>query len=316
MATSVRSTAAPTIAALIPSWRRSLVAANRSPRTVRRYVDDVTLLARYLEDNKLPTAIATVGREHAEMFVSWQLQHHKPASAATRFRSCTAFFKWALGEGEIKASPMVRMIEPGIPETSIPVIPDEDITRLLATCENRADFRDRRDAAMMLLLIDAGLRASELCGIAVTDVDLDRGIVRVLHAKGRRVRNVPIGARTTKALDRHLRARASHKDAAREELFVGERGPVTPSGLRQILAARSSEAGVPMRSAHKWRHTSVHLALSAGASEGDAMTVYGWRSRQMLARYGSAQAEARAIEAHRRFGPADRLGQKKTGSGR
>jgi integrase len=170
---------------------------------------------------------------------------------------------------------------------------------------------------MMLLLLDAGLRASELCGIGVTDVDLDRGVIRVVHAKGRRVRNVPIGARATKALDRYTRARASHREAGRDEFFLGERGPVTASGLRQMLETRSAEAGVPMRSAHKWRHTSVHLALSAGASEGDAMTVYGWKSRQMLARYGSAQAEARAITAHReRFGPADRLGQKTTGKQR
>jgi site-specific recombinase XerD len=302
--------ASPSIASLIPSWRRSLAAANKSPKTIRRYTDDTLLLATYLSDNKLPSAIDAISREYVEMFVSWQLKQHKPASAATRFRSCAQFFKWAVDEGEIKASPMTRMTEPGIPETPIPVIPNAEIDKLLATCENRGEYRDRRDAAMMLMLLDTGLRASELCGVGVTDVDLDRGIVRVVHAKGKRVRNVPIGTRATKALDRYLRARGAHREAARDDFFLGERGPVTVSGLRQILETRSTEAGVPMRSAHKWRHTSVHLSLSAGASEGDAMTVYGWRSRQMLARYGSAQAEARAIEAHKRFGPADRLGQK------
>src|SRR5438046_2848903 len=178
-ATSHVELASPTIAALLPSWRRSLEAANKSPRTIRRYIDDTTLLAEYLTANKRASAIADITREDVELFVSSQLRQHRPASAATRFRSTAQFFKWAVGEGEIKASPMQRMTEPGIPETPIPVIPDADLSKLLATCENKGDLRDRRDAAMMLLLLDAGLRASELVGVGVTDVDLDRGIVRV-----------------------------------------------------------------------------------------------------------------------------------------
>lgn len=312
MATRARvDVASPSLASLLPSWRRSLTAANKSPRTIRRYIDDTTLLSEYLADNALPTAVASITREHVEMFISWQLRQHRPATAATRFRSVAQFFKWALDEGEIRESPMARMHQPGIPETPIPTIPESDLTELLATCENRAEFRDRRDAAMLLVLIDAGLRAGELCGIEVDDVDLDRGIIRVVQAKGRRVRNVPIGARCTKALDRYARARASHKNAGLSVYFLGDRGAVTTSGLRQIIETRSREAGVPMRSPHKWRHTSVHLALSAGASEGDAMVVFGWKSRQMLNRYGAAQAEERAIAAHKRFGPADRLGAKK-----
>lgn len=302
----------PTVASLIPSWRRSLEAANRSPRTIRRYTDDAALFTRYLEENRLPVAVDAITREHREMFIRWQLRNYAPASAATRFRSLSAFWKWAIDEGEVKASPMARMTQPQISEVPIPVIPEAEIAKLLATCEGRSPFQDRRDAALMLVLIDAGLRASELVGVDVGDVDLDRGLIRVVQAKGRRVRNVPIGTRTVKALDRYLRARASHAEAARAAFFLGRGGPVTASGLRQILETRCREAGVPMRAPHKWRHTSAHLALAGGASEGDAMTIYGWRSRQMLGRYGAAMAEERAIAAHRsRFGPADRLGQDK-----
>lgn len=306
------ATASPTVGSLLPSWRRSLEAANRSPRTIRRYLDDAALFARYLGENNLPGAVDAITREYVEMFITWQVRNFAPASAATRYRSLVQFWKWAIDEGEVKASPMARMSEPQVPETPIPVIPEADLTALLATCEGRADFRDRRDAALMLVLLDAGLRASELVGMETDDVDLDRGLIRVLHAKGRRVRNVPVGARTVKALDRYVRARATHRDAARAAFWLGDRGPVTVSGLRQILETRSRAAGVPMRSPHKWRHTSAHLALAAGASEGDAMTIYGWKSRQMLARYGSAMAEERAIAAHKRhFGPADRLGEKR-----
>jgi site-specific recombinase XerD len=301
---------APIVASLLPSWRRSLEAANRSPRTIRRYIDDAGLFARYLRDNKLTEAVDAITREHVEMFVRWQVRNYAPSSAATRFRSLAQFWKWAIDEGEVKTSPMARMSEPQVPDVPIPVIPEAEIAKLLTTCEGHAPFMHRRDAAIMLVLIDAGLRASELVGVEVADVDLDRGLIRVLHAKGRRVRNVPIGARTVKALDRYLRARASHPNAELAAFFLGRGGPVTASGLRQILEARCREAKVPMRSPHKWRHTSAHLALAAGASEGDAMTIYGWKSRQMLGRYGAVMAEDRAIAAHKHFGPADRLGQK------
>jgi site-specific recombinase XerD len=129
MATATLTT--PTVLALLPSWRRSLEAANRSPRTIRRYIDDATLFARYLEDNSMPLTLLAIAREHAEMFISWQLRTYKPATAATRFRSLAAFWKWAIDEGEVKASPMARMSEPQVPETPIPVVPDAELAALV-----------------------------------------------------------------------------------------------------------------------------------------------------------------------------------------
>ena len=300
------------LVSLLPSWHRSLAAANKSERTISRYIDDTQLFATYLKDNRLPEAIAAITREQVEMFVSDQLRRHRPASAATRYRSLAQFWKWAVEEGEVKVSPMARMKPPIVPEVPIPVVPEADLVRLLATCEKGSSFRDRRDAALFLALIDAGLRAGELCGIAAEDVGLDRGIVRVTHGKGRRVRNVPIGSRTAKALDRYARIRTAHKDAELPAYFLGVRGPITVSGLASILEARCREAGLDRINPHRLRHTSVHMALAGGASEGDAMSVYGWRSRQMLNRYGASMAEERAIAAHKRhFGPADRLGQRR-----
>jgi integrase len=65
------------------------------------------------------------------------------------------------------------------------------VVRLRKTCEGR-DFTSRRDSALILLLVDTGMRRAECAGMTLEDVDLDQRIVWVL-GKGRRPRALPIG---------------------------------------------------------------------------------------------------------------------------
>jgi integrase/recombinase XerC len=85
------------------------------------------------------------------------------------------------------------------------VVGPEHLARLLKSCEGR-DFPSRRDTAIILLLVDTGMRRAECAGMSLDDVDLDQRIVWVL-GKGRRPRALPIGRKTAQALDRYLRAR-------------------------------------------------------------------------------------------------------------
>ena len=69
---------------------------------------------------------------------------------------------------------------------------------------------------------------------------------------------------------------------------------MTASGLAEVLRRRCDEAKVPRLHWHQLRHTGAHVFLAAGGSEGDAMRLFGWRSRQMLTRYGASAAHERA----------------------
>ena len=148
-----------------------------------------------------------------------------------------------MSEVEVRESPMARMTPPIVPEEPPPILRPEQIKAILDACAG-TDFEARRDTALVRMLLDTGMRRGEIAGLRLADVDLEEGVAIVL-GKGRRPRACPFGSRTAQAVDRYLRARASHSQAGREELWLGARGVLTDSGVLQVLRRRGAVAGLP-----------------------------------------------------------------------
>ena len=117
----------------------------------------------------------------------------------------------------------------------------------------------------------------------------------------------PFGLRTSRALDRYLRARAKRRTAGTATLWLGHAGPMTDSGVGDVVRRRATQAGIADVHPHRFRHTFAHQWLAQGGNETDLMRLAGWRSRTMLERYGASAADMRARQAHVRFGPGDRI---------
>jgi integrase/recombinase XerC len=289
------------------SWQRSLKARNLSAKTISTYLASAEDFGYYLTRAGGPYNLAEITRAHVESYIGDLLSTKSAATASVRYRSLQQFFRWALEEEEIDRTPMERMRPPVIPEKPVDILPDEQLKRLLKVCAGK-DFADRRDTAIIRLFFDTGIRRAELAGLMLDDVDMDVDQVTVL-GKGRRSRTVPLSPKTAQALERYFRVRAFHSHAKRPELWLGDqgRGPLGYDGIGQMLERRSRQAGLGRIHPHQLRHTSVDVWLRNGGSEGEAMRLFGWKSRQMLNRYAAATADERARDAHRRMALGDRV---------
>jgi site-specific recombinase XerD len=226
---------------LLCSFELHLRAANRSDNTVESYLESARQAEAYLTIRG--RTLLDARRSDLEAFIADLLSRRAPATAASRHKALRILYRWLEEEGEISASPMARMKPPLVPDQPVPIIPQDGLRRLLATCAGR-DFDARRDTAIIMLLLDAGPRVGELIGMCVTDVDFDLEVVGVL-GKGRRERALPVGRRTALAIDRYLRVRARHREAVQPWLWLGRAGRMTRWGIGQMLERRAEQARLP-----------------------------------------------------------------------
>ncbi len=294
-----------TVGDLTQSWQLSLEAENKSKKTLETYLEAIRLFERFLRGKGMPEGIGSINREHVEAFIADMLTLWKPATASVRYRSLQQFFKWAVEDGEIKDSPMKNMKPPIVPVDPPPLLSIEQLRALIRACEGQ-DYADRRDMALLRLFVDTGARRSEIAGLSVGDVDWKIKAV-VVTGKGRSRRACPFGSKAARALDRYIRARRSHRDADRPELWLGLAGPMTSGGIFQTLRKRAAKAGVDSVHPHLFRHGFAHAWLAAGGQESDLMQLTGWRSRSMLSRYAASAAAERARDAHKRLSLGDQI---------
>lgn len=297
------------LADLADFWQVSLRAARRAPATLTVYERGV---AQYLAYCRAEAIEHPIQRRALDAWMAALAEKGMSGnSARSRLTTVRQFTKWLLDEEEIPRNPFVDMTQPALDEQITEPLTAAQIKALMATCESPATvtperkFLDVRDAAILQVMIETGLRAGEVCGLVGEDVRWkdNPATVAVRKSKTRRARTAPISPQAAQRVGKYERAaRARRAKETTAAFWLSARGgPLQYQGLYDALGKRAREAGIEGFHPHQLRHTAAHRWLKAGGSESGLMAMAGWQSSQMMIRYTKAQAEARAAEEAQRL---------------
>jgi site-specific recombinase XerD len=141
----------------------------------------------------------------------------------------------------------------------------DQVRRLLSSCD-RDTANGRRDFAILTMLVRLGLRAGEVAGLGLDDVDWRAGEI-VIRGKGRRTEQVPLPADVGEAIAAYLRS-GRPPTAEGRSVFVRVKAPhraLSATGVSQVVAAAGGRSGLGHIHAHRLRHTAATEMLRAGA---------------------------------------------------
>ena len=234
--------------------------------------------------------------------------HHSLESRHRYFREVRCFFNWLVTAGYLKETPFRSLHNVRLPQKIVQPFNGEEIARLLACCDPET-IAGARDRAIILTLLDTGVRVGELVRVTVEDFDFERQRLRILYGKGNKQRIVRLGSRCQQAVAHYIqRFRGTgpgpvFRDSRRDR-------PLQNNGVKQMLRRLGREAGVAKVHAHRFRHTFATWAIENQARELDVQYLLGHSTPDMVRRYSATYNSEKAARAHELFSPADRLGER------
>lgn len=233
----------------------------------------------------------------------------------------SSFFTWAHTEFEM-GNPMASVPAPHYKKVEVEPFTCEEITRMLKACiysrESDTQFRRQfvmrrptanRDQAILLTLLDSGIRASEFCSLQIGDFDAKRGKLENRHgvaggAKGGKGRTVYLGKTARHAVWRYLAGREDGEETSAPLFTVRRDRPFNPSGLRHLIKSMAARGDVKDAYPHKFRHTFAITYLRSGGDVFTLQSLLGHGSLDMVRHYAKI-AQMDVEQAHRKASPAD-----------
>ena len=284
----------------------------KSPKTIQWYNQALSIFGAWLKSEGRSTCVNDLQDPEGRAFVL-HLQARPglrgPASDATvnnRIRALKAFFNWLYQEGFTKRHQMERVKATKVTSKIIEILKDEEICRISQTMDPHTP-PGARNTAIFSLMVDTGLRLSEVVSLKSRDVHLKDRYVKVL-GKGNKERLVAFGANCQHSLIHyasHFRIEAEGLVADRFFLCLDGR-PMTGDGLRSLIERLSKASGVPRMHPHLLRHTYVTRFMLNG---GDSLVLrqnLGYTTLKMVETYVHL-ANSLATEASQQFSPLDSM---------
>lgn len=259
-----------------------------SARTVRRYQQELRLLAQWLREHQLETP-ADAQREHLIQFLN------RPTPGGTRLRAGSrnhklivlrGFFRY-LKKSEVIASDPTREIPWSRSERSErPSVSSKDVAKLIAALPRHPSWQRVRNRCVLLLLFHSGLRLTELVGLTLNQVDLKRGLLLTVRRKGGHQQPIPLNAVAKEALGTWLKERED-RSGHTSAVFVNRYGaPLNSRSVQSMMRNLSERAGFSFNvTPHTLRHSFATELLRHGANLEEVRRLMGHSSITTTSRY-------------------------------
>ena len=302
------SHAADDLRRLLPPWRDSLLAERGlSLHTADAYTRDLENFFLFRDElTQKDNTFSLLDEGQIFLYLSWlRARGNTPQTLARRLSALRAFFSFAAEEGIMAANPAVLLENPKMPMHLPEVLSREEVETLLNTPDmtNKSGWRDR---CMLELLYAAGLRVSELCALNVTDLDLQRGLVRVF-GKGAKERLSPLHDLMQKMLSGYLRDWRPKFVPKTKALFLNRAGEgLTRQYVWKMVKKYALVSGISRSiSPHTFRHSYATHLLEGGADLRTVQLLLGHADISATEIYTHVQA-GRLVGIHRQFHPRSR----------
>lgn len=271
-----------------------------TPSTLRFYHGRLSLFAKWCADHKV-VALSDLQASHLRSYlVDMQDRALSSAYVHSHARAIKTFLNYCVRDEFLEKSPFAKVKMPILEKKILPALTDQEIGKLLQACTLT------RDKALLLFLIDSGVRASECVKLNAGDVDIKSGVVHVIQGKQQKDRSTFIGAKTRRQLRAYLIERGDPSGPA--PLFTSERGGdrLTYYGLAQIFKRLRRKTGLKEFSAHMCRRTFAINCLRGGMNIFVLAKLMGHTDIAVLKHY-LALVQDDLQEAHMEHGPIDHM---------
>jgi integrase/recombinase XerD len=305
---------------LIAGFRLCCQTEAKSPVTIEWYVSALKRFRRYLTNNGMPTHLFSINRETIRAFIKYlQVEARVPRSGKrlspstvhAYVRTLKAFFSWIIREDYLEDNPMSKISLPKLPVKLVNSFDEGQIAKMLHECRlnHRSGYRDM---TMIVVMLDTGVRISELLGMNTDDIDFDGGYIGIRHGKGDKQRLVPIGTLAQKVLWKFINQhRADPLTENIQKVFLGSTGiPITKNGVLQMMRRYGQRAGITgvRCSPHTLRHTFAKNYLLNGGDIFSLQKILGHSSMASVRVYLNLFAQD-IKKQHRRFSPMDNMAE-------
>ena len=292
---------------LIETYLARCAIEGQSPRTIRGYRESLARFSRCLQEDGAPLAPDHIRPDHVIAYLA-RYAGHSPETRHRYFREVRCFWNWLREAGYTDNDAFRGLRNVRLPHRIVPPLATEEIARLLASCDTDTAV-GRRNRAILLTLLDTGVRCAEATTLDLGDCSLPERRLLVRHGKGGKDRVVPFAARCADALAAYLLDRGTEPGP----LFVAERYGrlndgvrLRPNGLKQLLRRLGRDADVPRVHAPPLpAHTFATWAIARDARELDVQHLLSHNSPDKVRRYSATYGSAQAAERHAAFSPGD-----------